>query len=452
MMRAYLVPHPPLIIPGIGKGDEIPGTRRAYERIAAEVSAFAPETTIFFTPHSILYRDYIHVSPGPSAHGDLRDFHAKGIRFSVDYDEELADLLARYAGEEGIPAGPLGERDARLDHGVMVPLHFLKSGRILRISLSGLSLIEHYRFGICLRRAIETLSRKTVVSASGDMSHKLKTDGPYGFAPDGPVHDAFVEECLRQSDFRKLMTIDPALCEGAAECGLRSIVLMAGVLDGLALSGEVLSYECPFGVGYLTAAFSGEGEAPSLLPLIRADRERVRKERMAREDAYVRLARENTERYVRSGQSIALPEGLPDDMLSRRAGVFVSIKKDGALRGCIGTIAPVERNIAAEILANSISAATRDSRFDPIAPEELDALSYSVDVLAPPEPVTGPEELDVHRYGVIVSQGQKRGLLLPNLEGVDTVEEQIDIALRKGGISAGAHYRLERFEVTRHQP
>ena len=171
-----------------------------------------------------------------------------------------------------------------------------------------------------------------------------------------------------------------------------------------------------------------------------------------REDAFVRLARENTEHFVRTGKTLPLPADLPEDMVQKRAGVFVSIKKDGALRGCIGTTAPTREHIADEILANSVSAAVHDSRFDPIAPEELDALSYSVDVLSPPEPVCGPEDLDVHRYGVIVSLGRKRGLLLPNLEGVDTVEEQIEIARRKGGIEKNEPWKLERFEVVRHKP
>jgi AmmeMemoRadiSam system protein A len=131
--------------------------------------------------------------------------------------------------------------------------------------------------------------------------------------------------------------------------------------------------------------------------------------------------------------------------------VFVSIKKDGNLRGCIGTTAPVENSIAEEIISNGISAASRDPRFDPIEESEVDSLTYSVDVLSPAEPVNGKEDLDVNRYGVIVRCGGRSGLLLPALDGVDTIEEQIAIALKKAGINNSESYTLERFEVIRHK-
>ena len=155
---------------------------------------------------------------------------------------------------------------------------------------------------------------------------------------------------------------------------------------------------------------------------------------------------------MRDGSPIERPDDLPDEMLHQRAGAFVSIHEHGQLRGCIGTIAPTCSCIADEIIANGISASTRDPRFDPITPDELDYLEISVDVLAPAEPVNSPEELDPKRYGVIVTKGYRRGLLLPNLEGVDTVEEQLAIAKRKAGISPyDDDVELERFEVVRHE-
>ena len=131
--------------------------------------------------------------------------------------------------------------------------------------------------------------------------------------------------------------------------------------------------------------------------------------------------------------------------------MFVSLHKDGMLRGCIGTIQAVKRNIAEEIVENGISAATKDPRFSPVRPEELEALEISVDVLGKPEMIRSKEELDVKRYGVIVTKGFRRGLLLPNLDGVDTVEQQLSIALRKAGLSEREKdFEMERFEVVRH--
>ena len=129
---------------------------------------------------------------------------------------------------------------------------------------------------------------------------------------------------------------------------------------------------------------------------------------------------------------------------------FVSIHKGGRLRGCIGTIAPTASCVALEIINNAISASTRDPRFDPIEPGELPYLEINVDVLGEPEDIDSMDQLDVKRYGVIVTSGYKRGLLLPDLEGVDTVEQQVEIAMRKGRISEDENYSLQRFEVIRH--
>lgn len=163
----------------------------------------------------------------------------------------------------------------------------------------------------------------------------------------------------------------------------------------------------------------------------------------------VRLAKEAVETFVRTGKALKPPPQMTPEM-RQRAGVFVSLKAQGMLRGCIGTYQPTQPSVAEEIIVNAISSATRDPRFWPVQPDELPHLEYSVDVLSSPEPVAGPEELDPRRYGIIVESGRRRGLLLPDLEGVDTVEEQIDITRRKAGIGPDERIRLYRFEVKRY--
>lgn len=173
-------------------------------------------------------------------------------------------------------------------------------------------------------------------------------------------------------------------------------------------------------------------------------------QRNEQEDAYVRLARRTVEEYIHTGRLIDIPEGLPEEMYTEKAGVFVSIKKKGNLRGCIGTIRATCPSIAEEIVCNAVSASTKDPRFSPIGAGELEDLTISVDVLGDMEEIDSPEQLDVKRYGVVVTKGYRRGLLLPNLEGVDTVEDQIAIAKQKAGIGFMEDVRLERFEVVRH--
>ncbi len=164
----------------------------------------------------------------------------------------------------------------------------------------------------------------------------------------------------------------------------------------------------------------------------------------------VQIARRSISHYLKTGKRMAQPEELSRELREHGAGVFVSLKKRGQLRGCIGTFLPAQANIALEIIENAVSAATRDPRFPAVNLSEVDQLVISVDVLSPPEKIQDISQLDPKRYGVIVSCGFKKGLLLPNLEGVDTVEYQIDIARQKAGISPGEKYHIERFEVKRY--
>ena len=229
--------------------------------------------------------------------------------------------------------------------------------------------------------------------------------------------------------------------------------MMAGALDGKALETEKMSHEGTFGVGYGICTYRVTGDNPErqMLKKWEERRGRLLDEQRRNEDPWVQLARAEVEAWVCERRRIEPPADLPAEMLSSKAGVFVSLHKDGHLRGCIGTIEPARRCVAEEIIENAISASSRDPRFSPVRKDELDSLEISVDVLAPPEKIRSKDELDVRRYGVIVTKGRNRGLLLPNLEGVDTVEEQVSIALRKAGLSEREKsYELERFEVVRH--
>ncbi len=459
ILAAYMVPHPPMIVPQVGRGSEkqIEKTVRAYEQVAEEIAALRPETVIISSPHAVLYADYFHISPGREASGSFANFRASGVRFRETYDTELVNVLSRLAAEKDFPAGTMGERDKSLDHGTMVPLYFLRQKyddfRLVRVGLSGLSLAEHYAFGQLIQQAVRETGRRAVYIASGDLSHKLQEYGPYGFAKEGPEYDAKIMDVASRAAFGEMLDFDEHLCEKAAECGHRSFVIMAGVLDGLAVAARALSHEDVTGVGYGICTFTPGEPDPDrkFLDVHRKKQEEALQARREAEDPYVRLARETVESWVLEKTLPSLPEDAPPEMKRERAGTFVSIHKDGALRGCIGTFLPTRENIGQEIISNAVSASTRDPRFDPIRPEELKWLEINVDVLSKPEKISGPEELDVKKYGVIVSSGARRGLLLPDLDGVDTVEEQISIARRKAGISSREKVSLERFEVVRHR-
>ena len=458
IVAAYMVPHPPMIVPQVGRGSEkqITKTIRAYEAVAAGIAGIRPETIIVTSPHAVLYADYFHISPGEDATGDFGSFRAPEVRFAEKYDTELVKAICALAKEKDFPAGTLGERDRRLDHGTMVPLYFIEQQytgfRLVRVGLSGLSHAEHYEFGQIIRQAVEQTGRKAVLIASGDLSHKLQEYGPYGFAEEGPEYDRRIMDAAGRAAFGEMLTFEESFLDKAAECGHRSFLIMAGALDGMNVEAKVYTHEDVTGVGYGICSFrptEPNGER-RFLERYQAEQKEKLRQRREREDPYVRLARETVESWVLDRKTPGVPDWATAEMKQNRAGVFVSIHKDGKLRGCIGTFLPTRECIAKEIISNAVSASTRDPRFDPIGPEELKWLEINVDVLSTPEPIGGKEELDVKRYGVIVSSGSRRGLLLPDLDGVDTVDEQVDIARRKAGIREQDPITLERFEVVRH--
>lgn len=458
IVAAFMVPHPPMIVPEVGRGSEnqVEKTIKAYEKVAEEIAALKPETIIISSPHSVMYSDYFHISPGSGATGSFGDFGAPQVRFDVSYDEELVKLICARAEASHFPAGTLGEKRPELDHGTMVPLWFItkkyKDFKLVRTGLSGYDLLKHYEFGMMIKDAVDEVGRRVVYVASGDLSHKLQDYGPYGFAEEGPVYDKRIMEVCSGGRFGELFDFDESFCEKAAECGHKSFVIMAGALDGRAVEATQYSHEDVTGVGYGICSFvpaeedAGRHFLDERLKLV----EKELMEKSKKSDAYVKLARASAEYFVKNGEVMPLPDDVAPELLNVRAGAFVSVHKFGALRGCIGTIASTQKNLALEIIENAVSAVSKDPRFQPVTEDELKYLDINVDVLGEAEKISSPAELDVKKYGVIVQSGYKRGLLLPDLDGVDTVEQQISIARKKGGIAPDEEIDLFRFEVVRH--
>ena len=226
---------------------------------------------------------------------------------------------------------------------------------------------------------------------------------------------------------------------------------MSGILDKLDVEQELLSYEGPFGVGYGVASFKVTGHDPSRNfgdQYITRD-EKKRKDIMSDESDIVKLARYTVENYVRTGAVPDQPGDIPDGLRDQKAGAFVSLHKFDALRGCIGTFLPTTEDLVSEIMQNAVSACSEDPRFAAVREDELDDLVYSVDILSAPEHINSKDELDPKVYGMIVTRGSNRGLLLPDLEGVDTVDAQISIAKAKAGLGEDTPVELERFKVVR---
>ncbi len=343
----------------------------------------------------------------------------------VEIDSELARAVkenSRYLEED---------TEAHLqEHSIEVQLPFLqyfKSDiKIVPIILAHAPGEVYKSIGRAIARAILDSNKNAVILASSDMTHYERQES-------AKKKDTEAINAILELDADKLlervMELHITMCGYAP-----AVALITAAKELKAKSTELVRYQTSGDVikdyssvvGYAGILIKGTLMSP-----------------------LVRLAHRSVECYVRQGK-VTAPGALTPEM-KEKAGVFVSIYKHGALRGCIGTFAPTEENVAQEIIHNAISSATRDPRFFPVTQSELKDLEISVDVLTKPEPVKSKDELDPKKYGAIVECGWRRGLLLPDLEGVDTVEEQINICCMKGGISPGEKLKLYRFEVKRYK-
>ena len=433
IIKGYIMPHPPIIVSGVGQGREksARATIEAVKRVAKEISRDKPTTIVLSSPHAPCFRDYVYLYDEEVLSGSFQGFGFPDSKLTFKNNTELAALILKKAKLAGIRAGNGGYNTREmLDHGALVPLYFIRKEledfKLVCISTPFLSLEDTYSFGKCIGEAVSSMEENVVYVSSGDLSHRLTKHAPAGYSPKGQQYDEYIIDKIKKVDIKALVATSEDFLEAAGQCGTRSIVMMFGAFQEQEINSEIYSYEGPFGVGYLVAKISKTSEQ-------------------------VKLARETLETYIKENIRIKPPKDLSSEFFSKKAGVFVSIKKKGNLRGCIGTIAPTRENIAEEIISNAISSGTKDPRFQQVTEDELGELEYSVDVLGEPENITSLKELDVEKYGVIVTLGFRRGLLLPALQGVNTPEEQVSIALQKAGIQEYENYKMERFEVVRYK-
>ena len=410
------VPHPPIIIPGIGRGEEkaCQTTIDAFSRLSKKIIDLDVKTVVFVSPHAPVPDEGLGFIAGDKLRGDFSRFGAPEIKSCYTVDGELLK-----AAKEALPdCFPIR---AELDHGVLVPLYFLKkAGWDGKIVVFSMPMNKPEKHGKIIGQVLNDHDARCALIASGDLSHKLKEDGPYGFHPSGPKFDGIIVKALKK-DTTLVRGIPIDLIEEAGQCGYNTLLFALGAREG---SVKVLSYEGPFGVGYLVAEIYRSSPIAGF----------------ARECLTYHLTAQPFDKLIIPGERI----------LKEKRSCFVTLKKDGHLRGCIGTVQPVRENLASEIKHNSIAAGTQDPRFWPIQPDELPLISISVDILGEMEKISDSEGLDPERYGVVVRHGGKVGLLLPHLEGVDTVEHQLEIARQKAGIWPEEEVELWRFEVERY--
>jgi len=316
------MPHPPIIIPDIGNGEEkkIKKTSDACNKIGAEIASLKPETIVVITPHATMFSDAIAISYEDRMVGDLSQFGCSTIRMDIAIDRAFNEKLNIACYLEGIPAAPvdaalLGDYNYtfELDHGTIVPLYFVNKYysqyKLVHITYSSLGNMALYKFGIQIKNVAKALDRKIVIIASGDLSHALKEAGPYSYSPYGPQFDKVFLDNLEKGDINTLFNMDSTMVEEAAQCGLNSVNILLGAMEGKEFEGELLSYEGPFGVGYGVMKFNREGKENSALDLLIKAKEESLKKKFSEMNPYTKLARESFNYYFMKKLKIRLGVG-----------------------------------------------------------------------------------------------------------------------------------------------
>lgn len=420
---ATLMCHPPVIVPGVGRGRErsAAATAEAMREAARRIVASAPDTIVLISPHSPRRQSAFGVWDTRRITGSFERFQAPEEIVDLPNDTPFVDTLTK--SHDFWPIGH--DDDTGLDHGATVPLYFIAeigwTGPTVVVSLNLPNDGHLNKLGAAIAATAESLGRRIAIVASGDMSHRLSQGAPSGYHPEAYVFDRMFISRLEKQDPDALLDIDPDLAELAAEDVLDP-VFAALHSTGFDPSGvEVINYDAPFGVGYGIAVLYSPPLPLTSLPII------------------ARLAIS----AALSGQK------YHPQKIGSHAATFVTLRSpDGKLRGCIGSIEPRENDVGTETARNAIAAALDDPRFPAISAAELKTSEIEVSVLSPPQPITSPDELDPSVYGVVIEASDgRRGVMLPAVPNLETVDQQLAATREKAEIGRAEPVTLQRFTV-----
>lgn len=457
LVKTYLMPHAPILIPIIAESQAVhcQKTITAMQQIGNEIATIKPKRIIIISPHGTVFTDGVAVLNVKQLHGDLADFGDASVTIDQPCDCEFVKHLEIAAFERGIVVAPIDTQmaadfdiDIKLDYGAVVPLWFINqyysAYQLVHITYGLLPVTKLYQLGMALSELCAELGEDSVLIASGDLSHAHHMDGVFA-----SEYDQWLCQMLADEQPLSLLASASPMRQRAQLCAFRSLAMMYGALDGRRYQAVLHSYQQPFGVGYAVASFEVDTQVTDslLMPLKQAVEEKKVQLR-ANEDDYIKLARYAVECVV--NEQTPDPTRVAQFKIADQTNAcFISLTNESGLRGCIGTTSPRFNSLKREIIHNAQLAATNDPRFESVSADELADLWISVDVLSTPERVSDRQQLDPQKYGIIVIKDHKQGVLLPDLEGIDTVEDQIAVAKNKASIT-GTDYQLSRFSVERH--
>lgn len=436
---AVLMCHAPIVIPQIAgvRASQCEGTTRAMRAAATALVRQAPEVVVIISPHTPRDRRRFGVVSAAHIGGDFSRFGAPEVAVRLPGAPHAASELERAARKlDLLTCATAGDE---LDHGALVPLFFMVeagwSGSTLLLALPYPGTGTEPRMGLAIAKAAHALGESWCVLASGDMSHRLTHDAPAGYHSRARDFDATFRSLIDAGQLERACSVDPGLRDVAAEDVVDSTAVAAAAVGFDAAGHRTLHYEAPFGVGYLEAVLHERPLARS------ADAPRAV---TAQQHPLLSVARHAIDAalHERRYDVPALSEPWV-----RPRGVFVTLRIGGELRGCIGHVEPQHATLAHEVASCAIGAALHDPRFAAMTPLELADVTIELSLLSPCERVVHLDELDAERYGVVVSAGHRRGVLLPAVAGIHSVHDQLRVALRKAGLTGQEDVQLERFEV-----
>lgn len=442
ILFAGLMPHAPILVPSVGgtRLRECRATTSAMTELCRRAMAMSPEAVVVLSPHSPLHRDAIGIWHSDPLEGTLGRFGAEHERISVPLDPLFSHLLEEQAAKRGIRTWRI--EHATLDHGATVPLHYMIRagwrGPTAVIGVNDLEPVTYQRLGEAIAVSARLTQRRTVLLASGDMSHRLTIGSPCGFDPAGPLFDRRFVELLQSGAPGAIVHLDQTLCAAAAEDVTAVTDIALAALDYETEHRRVLSYEGPFGVGYTVAI------------LAERDREASVRARpwVSELEQLPAIARRSVEAYFEDPAQP--PPFAARGDLAESHGVFVTLRSaTGELRGCCGAARPAGADLVAATWLHAREAAFEDPRFAPLRQEELSHSAFCVSVLSALEPVHGQDELDPARFGILITgvRSGRRAVLLPGIPHVDTVSTQLRVAQHKGGIAEREDVVIHRFST-----
>lgn len=477
----YFLPHAPILISNIGNNqtEQAQKTVTALERISNEIAKINPDTIVIISPHGPIFNDAISIYQLNHYRGDFEQFGVKELAVSFEKDDKFIEaLLKENDSQEGL-FYPLLDQEfemfqqfPKLDHGILVPMYFLKKAgvqsKIVCMSYGIFSYEKLMEHGLMIHKTSEALNQKTLIISSGDLSHTLTDCGPCAYHSSGEKLDLIICEAFENhSPYAPFLTKNSLIME-AEICGLNPFAIGIGAFIGRGIESTLLSYEGPFGVGYMVASIKENKNAPlDHYSKFKIQRNRENAQKRLEEHFYAKIARacivhfQNTQRVPRTyltsngvkveNQFFKFPFDVFESDLRETSGIFVTLMHMGNLKGCMGCVRPNGQQLLDLLVDFSINAYAFDSRFEPLDPQLIDELEVHVEILSPLEKVLSKEDLDPKAYGIFIEGKGRHGVLLPNIHGIGSVDEQLTIACNKVGIRVDEIETMHRFSTSKYE-